>query len=247
MTPEDAAAAIAGAVHDVGGQFMLARPTLKKGPSLGLPKGWAFYFAGRGGVLGDVDADVVAAAMVFFNPDVLRAQWDAAREVMDPADAALAYAEACQDWGREHLAGVDRLDRLNELLTLVIRETSPAGAPLFAGWRALPLPDDAEGTAAQLLQVMREYRGAMHAMAVLTTGLEPLEATIASGGADEAHFFNWPEPFPEREPLLEAHAEAEELTDEMAAAQLEVLDEGELDELVELLQAVNDHVFKVVI
>ena len=247
MTPLETAVAMSGPIHDVGGAFMLARPTLKKGPALGFPKGWSFYFSGRGGVLGDVVPDVIAAAFVFFPVAFVQQQWLLGRAVMEPAKAAEAYAEACRDWGREHLAGVDDLDRLVDLLRRVTAAADVAGAPLFAGWRAMPLPDDAPGAVAQLLQVLREHRGAMHAIAALAVGLEPLEAVIAAEGEAGAQFFNWPEPWPEREPLLELHAEAEELTDELVAQPYEALSEEEREELVTLAHVVNGKAFNVAI
>ena len=243
MTPEDTAAAVAGPIGALGGAFMLSRATLKKGPALGFPKGWSFYFAGRGGVLGDVVPDVVAAAFVFFPVAWVQQQWLLGRAVMEPPAAASAYAEASQDWGRQNLDGAPNLERLVELLRRVATAADPAGAPLFAGWRAMPLPDDAPGAAAQLLHVMREHRGAMHGMAVLTSGLAPRDAVIASTGESGAQFFNWPEPYPDREPLLDLHAEAEDVTDELAALPYLALDEAERAELVELLQTTQAHAF----
>ena len=59
------------------------------------------------------------------------------------------------------------------------RDTSAyscAGAPLFAGWRAQPVPTDRAAAAAHQLNVLRELRGAYHAGAVLAAGLTPREA-----------------------------------------------------------------------
>lgn len=241
MTPEETAAAVAGPIAATGGRFMMWIPALKKGTALGLPKGWYFYVAGRGGVLGDVDADVVAAAFVYFRRDWLREQWETAREVLNPLEAAAEYAAACQDWGREHLADVAGLDRLVTLLTRVADTADPAGAPLFAGWRSLPRPDDAPGATAQLLMAMREHRGGMHAMTVLSEGLTPLEAVVTGGGEGNAKFFNWPEPYPDPEPLRDAYAAAEARTTKLAARAYEVLDAGERAELAGLVTDVRTH------
>ena len=62
----------------VGSHFMLDGNTYKRGAELGF-QGLDFYATGRGGVLGDVDADVVAAAFAFFEPGQVRTQWDAGR------------------------------------------------------------------------------------------------------------------------------------------------------------------------
>ena len=241
MTAADAAAGVAAPIASVGGRFMMWIPALKKGTALGFPKGWYFYAAGRGGVLGDVDADVVAAAFVYFPADVVRERWDTARTVMPPQQAALEYAAACQDWGREHLTGVPDLDRLASLLAIVADNADVAGATLFAGWRALPRPGDAEGAVAQLLMVMREHRGGMHAMTVLSEGLTPLEAVVVGGGEGNAKFFSWPEPYPDPEPLREAYDAAEARTTKLASRAYEVLDEFERTELVELVTAVQRH------
>ena len=236
MTPEATAAAAAAPIGALGGAFMISRVTLKKGPAMGLPKGWAFYFAGRGGVLGDVSPDVVAAAFVFFPVETVRANWLEARAVLDPIAAAAAYADACQDWGREHLAEVEDLDRLVDLLRRVVADIPPAGAPLFAGWRALPLPVDVPGAAAHLLQVMREYRGAMHAIAVLAEGLTPLEAVLISGGEGNAEFLAWHPPYPDVEGLHDKHRAAEKRTDHLAARAFTTLYDGERRELIGLLE-----------
>lgn len=240
MTPEATAAAAAAPIGALGGAFMLSRPTLKKGPALGLPKGWAFYIAGRGGVLGDVAPDVVAAAFVFFPLERVRTEWLEARGVMAPAATAAAYAEACQDWGREHLAEVEDLDRLVDLLRQVVASIDPAGAPVFAGWRALPLPDDIPAAAAQLLMTMREFRGAMHGISVLGQGLSPLEAVMASGGEANAQFLGWPAPYPDPDTIRERHAAAEKNTDALAARAFEPLDDHQRRELVELLRGARD-------
>lgn len=241
MTPQEAAAACAGPVAATGGRFMMWIPALKKGTALGFPKGWFFYVAGRGGVLGDVSADVVAAAFVYFRLDWLREQWETAREVMPPAEAAAEYAAACQDWGREHLEGMQGLSRLVALLGRVADNADPAGAPLFAGWRSLPRPGDPEGAVAQLLMTMREHRGGMHAMTVLSEGLTPLEAVVVGGGEGNAKFFNWPEPYPDPEPLRAAYDAAEERTTKLAARAYEALDADERTELVELVSGVQEH------
>ncbi|MGH9273555.1 MAG: helix-turn-helix domain-containing protein, partial [Acidimicrobiales bacterium] len=89
-----AATATAAAVSTVGSHFMLDGNTYKRGAELGFA-GLDFYVTGRGGVLGDVDADVVTAAFTFFEPGHVRTQWDSGRAVMSPAEAAAAFAQCC--------------------------------------------------------------------------------------------------------------------------------------------------------
>lgn len=200
MRAEDAVARTKHTISRWGGAFMLDPATAERGAELGLA-GFPFYYLGRCGVLGDVDADVVAAAMVFFPPGYVRKSWEKGRAVLAPAEGAAHYAEACRTWGRTNLAAAQGLDRFCEVAERLVGAADPAGMPLFAGWRGLPLPDDLPGRAAQLLNVLREHRGAAHAIAVLSQRLTPIEAIVAgSHGADSARFFGWPEPYPRGRP-----------------------------------------------
>lgn len=241
MTPEAAAAASRWPVIRLGGAFMTDRATHVSGAELGLD-GWAFYYAGRGGVLGDVDASVVQAAFVFLPPAMVRRGWDSARGVVTFAAATRRYAAACNAWGRTHLTGFDGVERLGELCAAVARAADPAGMPLFAGWRAMPLPDDAPARAAQLLQVLREHRGGAHGIAVLAAGLTPLQAIVAGPlGPSQASFQGWPEPYPDPAPFAQRHAEAERVTEALVAAAYATLTAEERAELVALLQAAQRH------
>ncbi|MBG0828871.1 hypothetical protein HS041_13940 [Planomonospora sp. ID67723] len=205
----------------------------------------AMYFRGRCGVLGEVDADVVMAATVFFTADDVRANWEAGKSL--PVERAVElYAGACHDWGRRRLGDFAGAARLAELLEPVVRDASALCAPLFAGWRALPLPDDAPARVTHLMHLVRELRGGLHAVAVLAEGLTPLEAMVFSShegsplglvsGEDMARFFGWPEPYPAPGPeTLARRARAEELTDRMMAPFFSALGDEESAELVELV------------
>lgn len=223
---------------------MLDQATLDRGTELGYP-GWSFYYGGRAGVLGDVDADVVAASTFFIPPNIVRKGWDKARAAGDLCNAGLGYRDACWAWGRAHLTAVAGLERIAELTERVVQHASPMNAPLFAGWRAVKLPDDAPARAAQLLHVLREHRGAMHAVAVHASGMTPVEATATSKlAAASLRLFAWPEPWPELTPdLLAKRATADALTDELCAPAYEVLTSQEGDEYVGLLAAAKELVF----
>lgn len=235
MDVETCAARTATPIVSGGGAFMLHPDTTARGEAVGLDFG-SFYGLGRGGVLGDVDADVAIASFAFFEPGIVRAIWDGARTKMTPAEGAAAYAAACAEWGRDHLAGVDGLDEIARLLERVVQAASPVGAPLFAGWRAIPPPEDAPARVMQLLHVMRELRGGLHVCAVLAAGLSPAEALMVVN-PDAMAMFGWSEPYPDPEPHRAAHAEAEATTNRLVAPAFAVLDDGERDRLVELLDA----------
>ncbi|MBX6383262.1 MAG: hypothetical protein IRZ07_09885 [Microbispora sp.] len=246
MDPRDAVVKTKAAVGALGGGFMLSREVkaLCERHALG-PR--EMYFRGRCGVLGEVDADVVLAAVVFFPAGHVRASWEGGRRL--PAEQAAAqYAGACHDWGRRKLAGFGGADRLAELLAAVAEAADPSCAPLFAGWRAMPRPAGGPALAAHLLHVVRELRGARHATAVVAHGLSPLEATLARTDAaeapipyertsDVARFLAWPEPYPvPSAEVMERRAAAEKLTDDLVAPAYAVLGPAELAELCGLLE-----------
>ncbi len=234
----DTAVAAEPVVTALGGAFMISSEAKAAGAAHGY-RGWALYVAGRAGVLGEVPAEVVHATLGFLHPDLVRAGWAGGRGVAPLPETVARYVEVCREWGRRRYAGLDGADRLAHLAGRVVAAADPAGSPLFAAWRARPLPDDTPGRLAQVLHVLREHRGGAHLAAVLSAGLRPVEAIVAgSGGAANATFFGWPDPLPEVSDGLRARlSAAEEMTDARVAPAYAVLDAGERAELVRLLRA----------
>lgn len=189
MNAAEAAVSNADAVSNVGSHFMLDGETYKRGAELGFA-GLDFYVTGRGGVLGDVDADVVSAAFTFFEPGNVRTLWDQGRAVMPPAQAAAEFAACCHSWAESHVPADLDAGRLGDLAGAVVTAARPAGAPVFAGWRALPEPASAKARAVHHLNALRELRLGLHSAAVLASGLSPHQAvSIKSPGM--APLFGW--------------------------------------------------------
>jgi len=246
MSSLEAAKATSGPVLRTGSAFMLHRETLEEAGRHGYSNPFWFYFAGRGGVLGDCDADVVASAFAFFEPGFVRSMWEPAVEVHGAREAAHLYAQSIADWGRRHLQSLDggekAAERFAELAGKLVTTADPAGMPLFAGWRAEPLPQDPLGKAMLVLQVMREWRGALHIIAVVSQGMTPLEAVLLNeaGGEMQAQFFGWKPPFPDCSDKMQQRARVEDATDEMCARVFEQAlspaERGELGHLAELIE-----------
>jgi hypothetical protein len=244
----EVAAAVAEPIGRLGGAFMISREAKAYAAEVGLA-GWAPYFRGRCGVLGDVDADVVASAAGFFPAETVREAWDAGTG-LSAATAAARYAVVAHDFGRRKLTGFTESARLAELLRLVVDGGDTVGAPLFAGWRAMRLPENDRAQVIQLAHVVRELRGGLHVVAVLASGLSPLEAVLSgtsallNNGEPNAEYFGWPRPYPEvTEEVRRRRADAERLTDELMAPAFAALDETEADELVALLKKAEQTVF----
>ncbi|MCE9621694.1 MAG: evbL [Actinomycetia bacterium] len=224
----------------LGGRWMLHPDVLGPCREAGYPHGYAYYVAGRGGVLGDVDADVITAAFGFFEPALVRKMWNAGVAVEGAAAAAKRYGAACAQFGRARLVGFDGAARLAELAGRVAADADVTGLPLFAGWRRQPLPDDAAGRAYFLLHVLRELRGGAHLLAVVATGLGPRAAVFASGGTDSADRFGWAGPFDDLAGV--SKKPAEDLTDEILTRLYSaVLTTDEVTELAGLVTAMRTH------
>jgi hypothetical protein len=233
MTPEQAAHDTRNAIVGYTSSFMTDPGIYAHGASLGF-EGMDFYVGGRAGVLGDVAADIVVAAMVYFPDHAIRPRWDRAGLVMTRRRAASEFAMCAHTWGEEHVP--DDVDAAGnaDLLGRVVRESDVPCAPLFAGWRLLDEPRSPKALLLHRLNALRELRGAIHAAAVLTVGLKPLEALVVQAPA-MATLFEWPEPFPDPAPFAERWKLAEARTDRVFGRRLAVLDEHELDHLVEAL------------
>jgi hypothetical protein len=175
--------------------------------------------------------------------DPRRTAWEAGRAVAPVDHAVRAYSATAATWGRNRLTGADGLGRLADLLQRVVAAADPAGLPLFAGWRAVPVDDDPPARVVQLAHVLREHRGGAHLVAVLATGLTPLEAVLAGpGGAGNAAFFDWPKPYPDVDDALRTRwAAAEALTDVLVAPAYATLTDDEAGELSALLKHVLAH------
>jgi hypothetical protein len=240
VTPEETARAVKAAVIGVGAAFGHESAFTDAGQRLGLDR-WAFYFGGRAGVLGPVDADVVAAVCGFFGPGLVRPAWESALAAAAPRDIAAEDARLCVAWARRHLASLPGVGRLADLADRVVAAADASGRPLFAAWRALPnAASDPAARAGLGLLRLREHRGAGHLLAVAAEGLTPLAAILAGPGPAKAAANGWPAPYPSAaDDASRRLAAAEQRTDALAGAAYACLDEGERAELVELLESAH--------
>lgn len=228
-------------LHDVGSAWMLHPETAARGVDHGYPKHLAFYFTGRGGVLGDVDADVITAAMGWWHPGIVRLMWDRGLAVATAEESALRYAQACAAWADEHLQAFAQADRFAELAGQVVAGAEGSGLPLFAGWRAAPLADGGPARALQLVHVLREWRGAVHLVATTAAGLAPLAAILTNEGEQQARFFGWRDELPDCTHLKDRHTQAEDTTNRLIADTYErTLTPEERAEFVDLVRTLGD-------
>lgn len=235
MEPIDAAAATGDAINGLGTRFMLDMDTYAYGGELGF-EGIDFYIAGRGGALGDVPADVVTAAFVFFEPGTVAASWARSAPIMPRLQVAEEFAGVAHRWADAHIGDAVDVARLAELAGRVSDAASVAAAPLFAGWRSLPEPDADRPKALALHRIngLRELRGALHGAAVLMQGISP-HAAVARRTPYMLGAFGWQEPHPDKAEVRDAWDEAQAATERAIAPIFEALSPAERTEFTELV------------
>ena len=129
-------------------------------------------------------------------------------------------AEAHSKWGRKHYAEVENLEAIVAVTEELVGGLEGSAIPIFVGWRDAARCETPTGRAAQLMQILREWRGGLHLVATTAAGLSPLEAILTNEGQGQAKFFGWPEPFPDVAAIKAKHDDAEETTDRLCAASL---------------------------
>jgi hypothetical protein len=207
-------------IHDIGTTAYLSPDIAAWAAEWGWSNPFAFYFAGRGGMLGDVGADVVTSALGWFAPSAVHAMYTEGIRVAGPSGAAARMAEAHGKWGEKRYGDVKGVEEIVAVTEELVDGLEGSALPLFVGWRDVARADSSPGRAAQLMQILREWRGGNHLVATTAVGLSPLEAILTNEGPGQAKFFGWTEPFPDFAAMKQRHLEAEEITDRLCASAL---------------------------
>lgn len=149
----------------------------------GIP-GAAGYFASRSAALGVVPAPVIAALFFNFNPELVAtamadAWTNATPEVILAARHGAADATLRRLLTPEVLTSPEML-RAAELAEAPAREATHhlEGRPLFAAHAALDWPEAPHMRLWHAITLLREFRGDVHIAALLTAGLDGLDALI---------------------------------------------------------------------
>jgi len=188
---------------------------------------FSLYAIGRGGVLGDVEPIVVASAFGYFNPDVVEALWNAGKDKIRPREAARVYLDCAAEVGRRALGDIDGLDEMVTAADAVNQAADPVGLALYAGYRGELLVNDTPGRALQIIDVLREFRGSAHLVALRACGVEARTAHFIKRPNDLA-LFGWPADFaPDvSDEQRAACARAEALTHDLVRPAYAVLDDA---------------------
>jgi hypothetical protein len=228
--------------------WMMGPPAEELAAGLGLRSENDLWIIGRAGVLGDCPPEVAAAGLAFIGLPGVRAAWESMPEGLTPTEVAAAYAGICADWGAMELARFDqhRMHRLDELGRAIADAADGSIGALFAGWRAMPQPDNVGARVALTINVLREMRGGAHIIAVHACGITPLDAVLASpaapprSGPPWAEHLHWPGPFRDPADVRDARARAERMTSEILHSIYGSLGPDRLDEFSELIETTRN-------
>jgi len=149
--------------------------------ALGFRNYWDGYFAARAAPLGLVPAEVVHAAFYnFADGEVARhipRVWDTAT----PEAAFAAREQGCVAALRRilgELADDPGLARAADLATTAAITAPTEGRVMYAGLRALPLPEEPVARIYHAATLLREHRGDGHIAALVTAGIGGTEAHV---------------------------------------------------------------------
>jgi hypothetical protein len=136
------------------------------------------YFASRGGCLGQVPGEVIAAAFGVFYPPMVTGFIDAAWEKTTAADVVDARRRGATASLERIVGKPDGLERATELLRRATEAGTVAGHPLYAGLLSLDWPGDPVGDFWRAADLVREHRGDGHTCAWVAHGLTAIECLL---------------------------------------------------------------------
>jgi len=234
--------------------------------ALGMRNYWDGYFAGRAAPLGMASAEVVHA--VFYN----FADGEVARHIpwvwgkITPEEAIAVRERGSAEGLRQRLGDLADSPDLARAAELALRAAVSApmeGRALYAGLRALPVPDEPLARLWHAATLLREHRGDGHNCALVTHGIGGTEAHVLLALSLNMK----PEEFGRIHHLPKSQLDGvidglrarglvtatgeftdagratkeriEALTDELAAPAYDVLSADELDELIAALEPIS--------
>ncbi|HEY3716285.1 MAG TPA: hypothetical protein VGL39_17290 [Jatrophihabitantaceae bacterium] len=227
--------------------------------ALGLRNYWDTYFAGRAAPLGRAPAEVVHAIFYNFAPGEAARHLPRVWDLITPDAALAARQQGCVLALRRilgDLVDAPGLARTADLLTTAAISPPTVGRALYAGLRALPLPEEPVARLWHAANLLREHRGDGHVIALVANGIGGTEAHVLHALADgmPAEKFGRVSHLPEAQLAaaidgmrargligadgwLTADGRAtkeriEALTDDLAAPAYDVLEPSDLDQLI---------------
>ena len=163
--------------------------------ALGFRNYWDGYFAGRSAPLGRVPAEVVHAAFYNFADGEVARHIPKVWDTTTPEAAHAAREQGCVAALRRILGDVVEtwgFTRAAELLAKASTSAPTEGRVMYAGLRALPMPEEPVARLWHAANMLREHRGDGHIAALVSEQIGGIEAHVLSalaGGIYPAESF----------------------------------------------------------
>lgn len=136
------------------------------------------YVWSRSSVLGEPDADVVAAAFGVFEPGAIGGLLQAGRDACSLQQIRQARLDGSVAALRQVLGDAAETTAVIATIKRGLHVARPFGRAFFAGLAGLPWPEDELGQLWHACAMLREYRGDGHLAACVSAGLDGIEANI---------------------------------------------------------------------
>ena len=236
--------------------------------AIGFRTYWAGYFAGRSAPLGRVPAEVVDAAFYNFGEGEVSRHIPHVWDTATPEAAFAAREQGCVAALRRilgDLVATPGFARAAELLAQASSSAPTEGRVMYAGLRALPMPEEPVTRLWHAANMLREHRGDGHIVALVSERIGRTEAHVLSAldmDIYPAESFGRIHHLPQARltevmdglrarGLIDASGHftdagratkdrIESLTDVLAEAPYDALEPDELDELIALLEPVSE-------
>src|SRR4051812_19413830 len=151
--------------------------------ALGFGNYWDGYFAGRSAPLGLVPAEVVHAAFYTFGDGEVARHIPKVWNTTTPEAAYAARQQGCVAALRrilDDLVETPGLVRAAELLAQASTSAPTVGRVMYAGLRALPMPEEPLTMLWHAANMLREHRGDGHIVALVSEGIGGIESHVLS-------------------------------------------------------------------
>ncbi|WP_175409829.1 hypothetical protein [Streptomyces sp. TRM64462] len=163
--------------------------------ALGIEDAHAAYLAVRSAALGAVGPGAVTAAFYNFNHELIARHLPAVWQIASPEQVLAARLRGA-DATLRRLLGEDVVasDELAEAAGLALRATEACtrqARPLYAAHADLPVPEAPHLRFWHAATLLREHRGDAHLAALLSAGLDPLEALVSHGATGTGISRRW--------------------------------------------------------
>ena len=152
--------------------------------SIGLPRYWDGYFAGRSAPLGAVSGAPVVAIFSGFAPMLVNRALPAAWEVASPAAVIEARYAGAESTLRKLVPDESIVAAAADALVPIARVVDTIGRPLAAANAALSESDDPYRRLWQAAATLREHRGDGHVIALVSLEIAGISTLLLRSGLD---------------------------------------------------------------